>query len=259
MNIKNQIYIILLLLSVSSCVKYKKLVYLGKEKETKEQYPAYSTPIYSVRPFDILSIDLTNLEQNTSQYFDNPFSSELGRSSQNSSALFFYRGFIVSDSGYVDLPLLGKVHVAGLTTREIKEKIDRGLGEYMKFASVSVKLLNYRVTVFGEVNAPGVQYIYEEKYTLLQALAQAGNMTEFADSEEVKLVRETDDGTKIVYLDITDPAIVTSEYFFLMPNDVIYIEPVRARAFNLNSRILSLTLSVTSLGLAVITFIINRN
>lgn len=258
MNIKNQIYFILLLLSFSSCVKYKKLVYLGKEKETKDLYPSYSKPSYKIRPFDILSVDLNSLEQNTSQYFDNPFSNELGRT-QNSSAFFYYRGFIVSDSGYVDLPLLGKVHVAGMTTREIKEKLDRGLGEYMKFASVSVKLLNFRVAIFGEVNTPGIQYIYEEKYTLLQAIAQAGNLTEFGDSEEIKLVRETDDGTKIVYLDITDPAIVTSEYFFLMPNDAIYIEPIRARAFSLNSRVLGLGLSITSIGLAVLTFIINRN
>lgn len=255
MHIKNQLFLGLLILSLSSCVKYKKLVYLKDGDEGT--YAKYTTPGYKIRPFDILSIELTSLEQNTSQYFTNPLSNE-NSGNQVSSALFYIRGFIVSDSGYVDLPLLGKIHVAGLTTREIKTKIDTSLEEYMKFASVSVKLINYRVTVFGEVNRPGLQYVYEEKFTLLQALAQAGNLTEFGDSEEIKLVRETESGTKIVYLDITDPEIVTSEYFFLLPNDVIYVEPIRARAFNLNARILSITLSVTSLGLAVLTFVNNR-
>ncbi|WP_277484425.1 polysaccharide biosynthesis/export family protein [Catalinimonas alkaloidigena] len=236
-------------------MKYKQLVYLNGE--TEQQYSNYSTYDYKVKPYDILSIELTSLEQNTTQYFANPMANDNG-SNQVSSALLFMRGFIVSGLGYVDLPMLGKVMVAGLTTREVKEKIDRNLEEYMKFASVSVKLINFRVTVFGEVVRPGVQYVYEEKFTLLQAIAQAGNLTEFGNAKEVKLVRETDEGPQIVYLDLTDPSIVSSEYYFLLPNDAIYVEPVRARAFTLNTRILSLTLSVASLGLAILT-LINRN
>lgn len=251
-QLKNQFFIILLLLFSTACVKYKRLVYL--EGKGDGPYENYSTPGYKIRPFDILSIELNSLEQNTSQYFNNPLTNENGTNQVNSAVLYI-RGFIVSDSGYVDLPLLGKIQVAGLTTREIKTKVDQSLGEYMKFASVSVKLINYRVTVFGEVNRPGMQYVYEEKFTLLQALAQAGNLTDYGDSREIKLVRETDNGTRIVYLDITDPAIVSSEYFFLLPNDVIYVEPLRARAFTLNARILTITLSVTSLGLAILTFI----
>lgn len=243
------------LLLFSSCVKYKKLVYLDGTGEQK--YVNQSLLTYKIRPFDNLYIELNSLEQNTSQYFTTPLATDDSRGNQVSNALFYIRGFMVSDSGYVDLPTLGKIHVAGLTTREIKEKIDHNLEEYMKFASVSVKLINYRVTVFGEVALPGVQYVYEEKYTLLQALAQAGSISEYGESTEIRLVRETEEGTRIVFLDITDPAIVSSEYFFLLPNDVIYVEPIRARAFNLNARILTITLSITSLGLAILN-LINR-
>ena len=241
---------IVMLLFLSSCVKYKNLVYLNEG--TGQFYYSYPTQNYKVRPFDILSVQLNSLEQNTSRYFDENFSSE-GRvgGGQGIGANLYLSGYIVSDSGNVELPLIGKVHVAGLTTDQIKNKIDVGLEEYLKFASVSVKLVNFRVTILGEVNNPGVQYIYEQKYTLLQALSQAGNLTQFGNSQKVKLVRENGETIKTVHLDITDPEIVSSDYFFLLPNDVIIVEPTRAKSFRSNIVVPTFVFSVLSIGLAI--------
>jgi len=241
-----------ILLALTSCVKYDRLVYLDAKSD--RLYDPYAIRNYKIRSFDILSIELNSLEQNTSRYFNETFSEQNQRQQANTS-IFYITGYIVSDSGYVDLPLVGQMKVAGLTTREIQSLVEQNLQEYIKFPSVSVKLVNFRVSVFGEVARPGVQYIYEEKYTLLQAIAQAGNLTDFGDSEQIKLLRETNEGVQTVHLDLTDPNIVSSEYFFLQPNDAIYVEPQRARAFTLNSRIVSISFSVISLGLAIINLI----
>ena len=242
---------ILLLMLLTSCVKYKNLVYLNDS--TDRFYYSYATQNYKVRPFDILSIQLNSLEQNTSRYFDEDFSSEggSGGGGQGIGANLYLNGYIVSDSGNIDLPLVGKVQVAGLTTDQIKNKIDKGLEEYLKFASVSVKLVNFRVTILGEVNNPGVQYVYEQKYTLLQALSQAGNLTQFGNSQSIKLVRESGETIKTIHLDVTDPEIVSSDYYFLLPNDVIIVEPTRAKTFRTNIVVPTFVFSLLSVGLAI--------
>ncbi len=231
------------------------------DSEVASSYAPYKTTDYKIRPYDILSIELNSLEQNTSRYFNESFSENNNRGGGGNQAgpMLFLNGYIVDNTGCIELPLLKKVEVGGLTTLEIKEKIDLALEEYMKFASVSVKLVNFRVTILGEVASPGVQYIYEQKYTLLQALANAGNLTPFGNTKNVKLIRESDSGIQTVYLDITDPAVVSSDYVFLQPNDVIYVEPVKARAFALNSRVPGLALSVIGVGLSVVTLLINLN
>lgn len=240
----------ILLLLLTSCVKYKNLVYLNED--AGHFYYGYPMQNYKIRPYDILSVHLNSLEQNTSRYFDENFAGEgQGRVGQANSANLYLQGYIVSDSGNVELPLLGTVHVAGLTTDQIKNKIDMGLEEYLKFASVSVKLVNFRVTILGEVTNPGVQYVYEQKYTLLQALSQAGNLTQFGNSQKVKLVRESGETIKTVHLDITDPEIVSSDYFFLQPNDVIVVEPTRAKSFRTNIVVPTFVFSILSIGLAV--------
>lgn len=257
---RNSLHLIVILLILTSCVKYKNLVYLDGPSE--DFYKSYTVSDYQIKPYDILSIELNSLEQNTSRYFDESFSEQGNRGGgggNQAGPMLYLSGYIVDSAGYVDLPLLNRVEVGGLTTKEIKEKIDTALTEYMKFASVSVKLVNFRVTVFGEVGAPGVQYIYEQKYTLLQALSNAGNPTPYGNTEKIKILRESANGTEVSFIDITDPNILNSDFYFMQPNDVIYVEPIRARSFALNSRISGLALSVIGVGLTIITIVLNFN
>lgn len=227
------------------------MVYLNDYND--KLYSAYPTQDYKIRPYDILHVQLISLEENSTRqrYFNEDFSQGQGRTTQASNANLFLEGYIVNEAGDIELPMLGKVHVTGLTTDQIKNKIDEGLVDYLKFASVSIKLVNFRVSVMGEVNRPGVQYVYEKKYTVLQALSQAGNLTAFANSQEVKLVRESGDAIKTIHLDITDPNLVTSDYFFLLPNDVIIVEPTKARTFRMNIIVPTFVFSVLSVGLAI--------
>ena len=271
MKINFILYFITLII-LSSCVKYDSLVYFqdevtqptkvksGNNENVKvlpisKTYESYSTSEYRIRAFDNLSIKLNSFEQSTTGEFNS--SGALGaRPGGVDNALLYLSGYMVNQEGNIRLPLIGDIQVEGLTIDEIKDKIDTQLEEYLKFPSVSVKLTNFRVSVLGEVNRPGMQYIYEGKVTLLQAISQAGDLTDFANRNNIKLIREKSDGTLSTILDITKPDLISSEYYFLMPNDVIYVEPLKAKASNVNTRVAGVVLSVISVLITTINLIV---
>lgn len=140
----------------------------------------------------------------------------------------------MAEDGTVLLPLLGSIVVKGKTLSEIAENLVELMKAYDVFSTVSVKLADFKVTILGEVKSPGVKYYYSSKLTVFQALGMAGDLTPYGNRREVKLIRETDMGTVIIPLDLTRTDLIESDYYFLRPEDVIYIEPVKARSFQLN-------------------------
>ena len=240
---------------ISSCVTHESMVYLeGKGNNTFDKYKEYS---YKLRPRDILSIRLNSLESNTATYFNEEQSANSGGGMVN-NVLLYLSGYIINEKGYIKLPLVGDILVAGMTLEEVKEDIDLKLKDYLKFASVSVKLANFRVTVLGEVKNPGQYYVYEEKVTLLQALSMAGGFTQFSDNKKVKLVREGNDKNETYYLDLSKETILQSDQFFLLPNDLIYVEPVKAKAFNINVGTAGLIVSVVSVAALIANIILSN-
>ncbi|UZS00176.1 polysaccharide biosynthesis/export family protein [Chondrinema litorale] len=229
-----------------------------QDKVRDKTFDSYSTNNYKVRPFDNLSIKLNSFEQSTTGEFNS--SGALGsRPGGVDNALLYLSGYMVNQAGNIRLPLIGDIKVVDLTVDEIKDLIDLKLEEYLKFPSVSVKLTNFRVSVLGEVNRPGMQYIYEGKVTLLQALSQAGDLTDFGNRKNIKLIRETKEKTISTYIDITKPDLISSEYYFLMPNDVLYIEPLKAKASNVNTRVVGVALSVISVVITTVNLIVTIN
>ncbi|MEN7550566.1 polysaccharide biosynthesis/export family protein [Rapidithrix thailandica] len=251
-NYKIFLPFVLVIILCTSCVKHKNLLML--QNDPGKEYPSLSISTYRISSGDILSIKLNNLETTTSQFFRRQDETSF-TSIQPNPAYFFSQGYIVSDSGKIELPIIGEISVQGKTTKEIEREIAPQLREYLKFASINVKLANYKISVLGEVNKPGVQYIYEEKFTLFQALANAADVTDFAN-RKIKIIREKEIGTYTKYLDLKDPEIVYSEYYHLQPNDVIYVEPLKAKAFNINTRTASVILSAVSVLLVAINLIV---
>ncbi|UZR92831.1 polysaccharide biosynthesis/export family protein [Chondrinema litorale] len=241
------------LILLSACISQDRLIYLnGDIDQTFENYP---TPEYRIRPLDILHIDLNNFSGSTTDYLRGGVENSMSQQglSQGNPAYFYFKGFVVNDSGSINLPLVGTLNVAGLTTYEIETLVNKKLKEdYLQYPSVNVKLANFRVSVLGEVQQPGVQYVYDKQYTLLQAISQARDLTEYGNREKVKLVRKNEVNTEIFIIDLTNPELISSDKFFLQPNDVIYIEPVKAKAFSVNSRVASLGLSIISIVLVII-------
>lgn len=251
-------YLLLFLIgSLTSCIDYKNLVYL--KEAGSSSLNKYPTMQYKLRTYDNLYIKLTSLEESTMTDFNQGAGNNMQGGGGNAPAAMLYlTGYMVDEQGFIALPILGKLKVAGMSVNQVKEMIDGKLKDYVKDPSVTVKLVNYRVTVLGEVARPGVQYVFEEKWTLLQALSNAGNPTDFADLKRIKFVREEEGQIKTIYLDLTRPELISSEYFFLQPHDMIYIEPVKAKTFATNSRVASITLSTLSIILVLTNVILNN-
>ncbi|MBF8965619.1 polysaccharide export protein [Pontibacter sp. FD36] len=242
------VYFLLLLISASSCLSKKELVYMQNEnlKETAATSMQTSYKPYQLQPADVLSIKVQSLEPEISNIYNIvPPSSAFGFADPGT---MFLSGYSVDDEGNVNLPNVGKVKVSGLTLQQTQELIQRNVDRYITNATVVVKLINFRVSVLGEVNRPGQYFVYNERATLFDALGMAGDLTRGAARENVKLVRQTPGGSEVVLIDLKDPNIVQSRYYFMQPNDVLYVEPSVAQVKRDNL----VSLNVVTIALGVI-------
>ncbi|WP_303409729.1 polysaccharide biosynthesis/export family protein [Pontibacter coccineus] len=242
------VYLLLLMISATSCLSKKELVYMQNDnlKETVATPMQTTYTPYQLQPADVLSIKVQSLEPEISNIYNIvPPSSAFGFADPGT---MFLSGYSVDDEGNVNLPNVGKVKVSGLTLQQTQELIQRNVDRYITNATVVVKLINFRVSVLGEVQRPGQYFVYNERATLFDALGMAGDLTRGAARENVKLVRQTPGGSEVVLLDLKDPNIVQSKYYFMQPNDVLYVEPSVAQVKRDNL----VALNVVTIALGVI-------
>lgn len=242
------VYFLLLLVSAFSCISKKELVYMQNSnlKETVPTAIPSSYKAYKLQANDVLSIKVQSLEPEISNIYNIiPPSSAFGFADPGT---MFLSGYTVDEAGNVNLPNVGKLKVEGLTITQTQELIQRNIDRYITNATVVVKLISFRVNVLGEVQRPGQYFIYNDRATILEALSMAGDLSRGANRENVKLVRQTPTGSEVVLLDLKDPNLVQSQYYYVMPNDVLYIEPSEA----LVKRDNLVGLNVATLALSVI-------
>jgi polysaccharide export outer membrane protein len=229
-RILNKSGLILLLAAVmlASCVPQKRIRYLQEpnEEEPKAEYIKPQIADYKVHKGDNLYIKVNSLEDKNN-YFDrsdnyNNYYTESG---------IYLNSFTVSDSGYVEFPLIGKIFVNDLTIEEIQKLIQTKVDEYIKNTVVIVKLANFRISMLGEFNQPGKYLVYQDKINIFEAIALAGDITDFAKKDKVLLVRESEKGTKTYRLNLNDRSILESDFYYLMPNDLVYVEPLKGKQF----------------------------
>lgn len=243
-----------LLLFLFNCTPSKKLVYL-QDKSTKkgkvDSVYAISAKPFVIKPgcnlyIKIVSLDSKSMEYSTSQ--------QQGYGAEQYSYLTSYA---VDDSGYVELPIAGNINVSNLTIDETKDKIQNAISQYIKNSTVLVKLTNFRISVLGEVLRPGSFYVYDNSINIFQALGLAGDRADYGNSRKIKLIR-TENNIPVIYnLDLTDKNILYSDKFFLMPNDVIYVEPNKSsKTAGFVSVPWSLFISAISIATSVITLFI---
>ena len=166
-------------------------------------------------------------------------------------------GFLVDDKGNVSIPFIGEIKVAGLYRQQIIQEIQTKLEEYVKDPYVQVNLLNFKITVVGEVNNPGTFNIPNERINIFQALSLSGDLTNFSNRSQVHLVREIDQERKEYILDMTSKDIFNSEVFFLKQNDIIYVPQKKSKSVITFNQFVLPFVSVTSLVLTAINLIIN--
>ena len=177
--------------------------------------------------------ELTILVQTTDPLTSEPFNL---RSTGQTSSKNQITGYLVDNDGMINFPIVGKIHVAGLTKTECEDLIKSKIQPYLARTEnplVSVRTSSYRITVIGEVNRPGVIPVATEKISLIEALAEAGDMTIYGKRDNVLLVREDKSGEKHkVRLNMNDANIINSPYYYLQQNDIIYVEPHKVKARN---------------------------
>lgn len=228
-----------LLLCVSACIPNKKLVYLpNPEFNTETVTPVYNTPkAYQLQPRDVLSVRIKTLDSDTENYFN--IESGGGFQQLNAAGLYI-NGYSINSRGMISLPEIGEVKVSGLNIEETEAKIQDAISTYVNNVTILVKLVSFKVTVLGEVNIPGYYYVYNEQANVLEVLGLAGDLTDFGNRENITLVRQTNTGSESVLLNLKDPGLLASKYYYLQPNDVLYVQPLRAKLTRSNINTLSI-------------------
>ncbi|MBT8295725.1 MAG: polysaccharide biosynthesis/export family protein [Gramella sp.] len=200
-----------------SCVSRQEIVYFQNDIQSTNYDPDKNLRI---RPNDQLTIRVATPEPEAALPFNLTKSvvSEIGANVELET-------YMVSDAGTIEFPVLGTVEVEGLNTFELSEKIREEISIYVKDAIVNVSVLNFKISVLGEVKDPGTFVIQDDYISLTQALGMAGDLTIYGQRENVMVIREMDGKKTKAYLDLTDFEAVNSPFFHLRQNDVVYVEP----------------------------------
>jgi polysaccharide export outer membrane protein len=249
---------------MTSCVSQKKILYLQNEQMidsiTSVEYQNKRYFDYKVQPGDNLYIRVSSMDKNFSEFFNmanlgNTGSYGSGNNSSGNAGIYL-NGFNVSDEGTIDFPYAGKIYVKDLTIDEIQQKIQAIIGEYQKETIVYVKLGLFNLTILGEVARPGQYQVYQSDINLFQALALAGNATDFANKKNVKIIHQTTEGSQIVRVNINDADILENPQYYLKPNDVIYVEPMGIKRYGFTTMPYGTIFSAASLLVTVLTFLL---
>jgi polysaccharide biosynthesis/export protein len=263
----NLCYIIGVVVVLSSCVGNKRVVFVQKRDVHKANPPIDSVmrtytakPYdYRIQPMDILSIRFESLTPAEFDFF-NTAKNQNNVNLMANPAGAQLMGEVVDLEGNVKYPVIGTVKVSGLTIFEIQDKLQTMADEFLESPKVNVRLLNFRVTVLGEVNRENQVIITNPRANILEAVAMAGGMGELADKSRVKLLRQEGDRVTVQYLNLLDEDLISSPYYYIHQNDIIVVPPLNQRPFRRYfGNNVALIASTLSLVLVTLNFISNTN
>lgn len=250
MRLHSTILSALLILLLASCATTKDVAYL-QYAESKMQTEARALQDATIKPKDILTVNIQASKPELVASFNGIYWSP---QQQYSTVQNGMRTFLVDNSGEVDLPVLGLTKLGGLNLREAEEVVKKALTAYLnEVPSVNVQIQNYRYSVLGEVHKPGAFVSSNGKVSLFEALANAGDLTIYGIRKEVKILRENSDGsTTLASVNLMDPNIINSPYYYLQQGDVVYVMPNNAIASSSNiSSGTTVWISISSIALTV--------
>ena len=252
---------ILLAMTFASCVPQKKMLYLKEAEMISENlsknYVNDRAINYKLQPGDNLYIRVMNTidERSAAALMGNDGS----RGYLSSDANIYLQSYTLDEEGCIEMPLTGKIELKNLTVDEAKARLQVELDKYVNQTTLIVKLSNFNLTVLGEVNRPGMYKVYQSQINLFEAISMAGNMTNFAKNSEVKIIRQTDTGSEVVTVDMGVADILSSPYYYLKPNDIIYIEPLKIKQWGFTTFPYSTVFSVVSLAVTLVTLVRSMN
>jgi len=262
---KKYLSIIIISITAFSCTSQKDLAYLTNLPEAGgEQFFPTDIPDYKIQHRDILYITIKAMTPDgTIQDFLATSGGRTGTSYYASSEAGQYLyGYDVSQEGEILIPVLGTIKVGGSTLEEARKIVQDVTDRHFNNATVECKLLSFKFTVIGEVRAPGTYINYNNYLTALEAVGRAGGIGDYGRRDQLLVVRPVEGGTKTYTLNLQDKAILSNEAYFLLPNDVVIVQPQDKKIFNLNfptfSAILASATSILSTTLLLINYFGNK-
>lgn len=246
-------FLLLLSTFLNSCVSNKKIAYF-QDIQTVNQAKLENAATFvepQIQPDDILSINIFTLNPQSGAVVNQAANTPALGGNTNNSLATQSTGFLVDKNGEIELSLIGKIKVAGLTTYQARELIKDKVSVYYKEPNVQLRFANFKVSVLGEVNAPSAYTLPNEKVTILDALSLAGDLTIYGKRENVMVIRDNDGKKEFARLDLNSSNIFNSPFYYLKQNDVIYVEPNKQKVAATNSAQIQ-TISVIASVLSVL-------
>lgn len=250
-------FMLAILVGLSSCVAHKDLLSFDETTWGNQQSGAiqYATNI-TIQSEDLLRIEVSSFDPLAAVPFQGSGGGEMNNMmNQNTDALELFMGYFVDRDGYIDFPVLGKLQVSGLTLEQAKAMIHTRVSEYIKEPVVSIRYLNLKVTVLGEVNKPGTVRMTNKRVTLLEALGMAGDLTSYANRTNILIIREFNGQRTFARLNLKKDDIFTSPFFYLQQNDVVYIEPTQFKTATVADPVQRIV-SYSTAGISLISLIV---
>ena len=243
---RSSVIMILALASVA-CVTNKKLTYLQYEGYPTDTISTVTPSEYKVLPFDNLFIRVVTPDPALSVMFNTlPATNSSVSSTEQSADLLSYP---VDKDGNIHLPYAGIIPVAGKTLNAISADIESSLKNYIADPAVMVKMINNYVSLVGEVRKPGRYPIYKDRLNIFQALAMGGDLGNYSDRRKIQIIRPASGGNLVREFCLSDRSILSSEFFYVMPNDVIYAKPMKGKFFHMDQFPYALIISTITTGI----------
>lgn len=243
------IIIALLIISSTSCVTWDKLRHFT-DMESLEGPISHPREQKTIQAYDKLYIKILSIDEEQNRLYD---------ANQGNAGLPVLITYLVDNDGYIDFPFVGKINVWGMSINQASVKIQAALSAYVKNPYIIVRFTENEITILGQVDHPGVYQFNQDKLNIYQALALGGGITQHGDRKSVVLIRQV--GDKIVHnrLNLNDSKIANKEHFFILPNDIIVVEPLRSMAWSFNSTTFTTVLTSITTFIALYVVIFPRN
>ncbi len=252
--------------SVSSCSPIKNIAYFEDLTDTSKIYSQEITSTYKVvlQPDDLLEINVSSNNPEATAVFNGggsitqiPQTTTIATGLSSNINNQTLNTYLINRQGTIDFPVLGKLTAQGLTVSQLEDSLKIKLNKYLQDPIVNIRLLNYKITVLGEVTRPATYTVPSERITVIDAIGMAGDLTIYGKRENVLLVREENGQRKFIRLNLNSSTLFESPYYYLKQNDIVYIEPNKAKVETLNANTFR-TITVVASVLSVLVLAFSR-
>ncbi len=253
--------VLVAMMMLVGCSSTKNVAYF---KNSDDVNLAPSRQLYDARimPKDVLTITVSTTDDEAAMPFNLTVPTPMSVTNRSSYSQATLQAYLVDNEGMIDFPRIGKIKVGGMTKGEAEKIICEGIKPYLNANEnpiVTVRMINYKISVLGEVNRPGMYTVSNEKISILEALAQAGDLTIYGVRDNIKLIREDSTGEKSIHvLNLNDANLINSPYYYLQQNDIVYVEPNKVKAQNSSvGSMTTLWFSATSILISLTSLLYN--